>query len=150
MPVDKPDLSKEEAPAFKALHTVNLYPGYHTPLDRWRRIHMDKLKSKQVTIDNCVVCHTEPNKFCNRCHDYLGTKRIHVDKSYKEILQLETPKMEAPDTHTPADEWRFKHDNYIIFEDGADISTCLGCHSSADKFCNKCHTKGDIRPIITK
>ena len=64
-------------------------PDYHSPIDKWTSTHMEKLARGQVALPNgqpqqiseadCQGCHPKPDKFCNRCHKYVGVKTI----SYK-------------------------------------------------------------------
>lgn len=56
------------------------------PTDWMRRNHMDLLKDqRELTVReavrvpkesllNCQTCHQSRDKFCDRCHDYVGVK----------------------------------------------------------------------------
>ncbi|MBF0466869.1 MAG: hypothetical protein HQK88_16080 [Nitrospirae bacterium] len=126
---------------------VDLLPWYHVPTSNVRRVHMILLKSGQIPANACFPCHTEPDKFCNKCHAYVGSPKIPADKPYKEVLGLEVNKdIPAPDYHMPLNEWRYKHDSYII-TGKAKLDECLGCHAEPDNFCNKCHLNANIRKI---
>lgn len=146
-----PIMTDEEIKSFEANETNDLIPYWHRPIKKWRTVHMDKLKSGKLTLSNCIVCHNEPEQFCNACHKYMGVKNISIDKSHKEHLRLEVaPGITAPKdgdiNHLPIEKWRFQHDNAIIFTKTT-IDDCLGCHQQANAFCNKCHTNVDVRKI---
>ncbi|MEO5357021.1 MAG: hypothetical protein H7844_06965 [Nitrospirae bacterium YQR-1] len=147
--------SKQEPPvaggtgdnALSVPANVNILPWYHATKESVRRNHMDLLKSGKIPQNACLPCHTEPNNFCNKCHEYVGAQKVQADKSYKEVLGLEVNKdIPAPEYHMPPSEWRYTHDNYII-AGKAKLDECLGCHSEPDNFCNKCHTNANIRKI---
>ena len=61
-------------------------PEYHKPLNEWTARHMDWLnkgfvkletgESKKIQESECLGCHSEPDKFCNNCHRYVGVKLV--------------------------------------------------------------------------
>lgn len=75
--VDKPvkdgsgPLAIYVAPRFPA-------PEYHSPLDWYRRYHMDILNRGDLLQSDCLYCH-EPQKSCNNCHSYVGAAAIEQD-----------------------------------------------------------------------
>ncbi len=55
-------------------------PDYHKPTREWVATHMDKLSAGKMKMEECLGCHMEIDKFCNRCHDYVGAKKIVPQK----------------------------------------------------------------------
>ncbi|MCE5194818.1 MAG: hypothetical protein LLF28_05075 [Nitrospiraceae bacterium] len=51
-------------------------PDYHNPKKIWMARHMDELNSGKYKTQECFVCHQHPDNFCNKCHDYIGAKKI--------------------------------------------------------------------------
>lgn len=86
--VEKPKIKGEGKLALEVMEGIPA-PDYHSPIDKWTATHMDKLARGEVMLSNgqpqkitqadCEGCHPEPDKFCNRCHRYVGVKTI----SYK-------------------------------------------------------------------
>ncbi|MCI4624481.1 MAG: hypothetical protein L3V56_00805 [Candidatus Magnetoovum sp. WYHC-5] len=149
--VENPVMTDENIKAFESQEIIDLIPYWHRPIKEWRNVHMDKFNSGEVTLSNCIVCHSDPETFCNRCHEYVGVKNIVIDKSQKEFLKLElSPSLRAPDEppmkHYPLETWVFNHDDAIIFAN-VNINQCLGCHQQAQAFCNKCHKNVGVRKI---
>lgn len=56
-------------------------PNYHKPADIWMAAHMDQLNSGRMKQQECLGCHSEPDNFCNKCHLYIGAKKIIVQKA---------------------------------------------------------------------
>jgi len=50
-------------------------PIFHSPMSDWRVRHPKFLEEGVYTLKRCMICH-ESNIACNRCHDYVGVKRI--------------------------------------------------------------------------
>ncbi|MBF0607870.1 MAG: hypothetical protein SFH39_16405 [Candidatus Magnetobacterium sp. LHC-1] len=127
---------------------VDLMPWYHTPIGKFRGNHMNMIASGKIKAEGCLPCHNEPDKFCNKCHDYVGTKHVFTDKkTIKEALNLVVdPNIPPPDSHKDKDAWRTTHDNAIIKGDDK-LSDCLGCHAEPENFCNQCHASVGIRKI---
>lgn len=79
---------KVEKPAVKGKGPLSLQvmeglpaPDYHKPADRWMATHMDQLNSGRMKQDECMACHMEPEQFCNKCHTYIGAKKVVVPKA---------------------------------------------------------------------
>lgn len=54
-------------------------PISHKPLERWRAWHMVTIERGDSTIERCMNCH-EYEKFCYRCHTYVGVPEIEYEK----------------------------------------------------------------------
>jgi hypothetical protein len=50
-------------------------PATHVPVERWRTHHLEYLNNGLVSQDQCMTCH-QPEKYCNKCHEYVGVMRI--------------------------------------------------------------------------
>lgn len=137
-------------PEPEAIRNVDIMPWYHIPVKKWRSSHMNIINSGAVTKENCLPCHYEPEKFCNKCHEYVGVKGIFPSgKNARQLLSLEIVEgLEPTPDHIPIGDWRTKHDEAIIFRK-VSIDTCYLCHSEPDKFCNRCHKNAGVRNIIT-
>jgi hypothetical protein len=146
--VDKPAVNGKGTLALEVAKETDIVPWHHMPADKWRSTHMDLISSGKVSKDSCLLCHPEPDKFCDKCHEYVGVKKVvFTDKDLKHLLSLEImPGLLPTPDHSPINEWRIKHDNSIIYGQ-TPITTCLGCHPEPDKFCNKCHLNAGIRKI---
>jgi hypothetical protein len=83
--VDKPMVKGQGELALEVMEGVPA-PEYHNPKAKWTATHMDLLSKGQVILPNgqiqeitqaeCQGCHTDPDKFCNRCHRYVGVKTV--------------------------------------------------------------------------
>ncbi|MCG6553898.1 MAG: hypothetical protein L7F77_16360 [Candidatus Magnetominusculus sp. LBB02] len=126
---------------------IHIFPWYHNK-ETIAANHMILIAKEKVAVSNCLPCHHEPDKFCNKCHEYVGVRKVLVGKTYKDVLALEMPVagIPAPPSHTPIETWKTGHDETIIYGKET-IATCSGCHTSADNFCNKCHENAGIRKI---
>ncbi|MBF0345250.1 MAG: hypothetical protein HQL06_13605 [Nitrospirae bacterium] len=148
--VEKPSPDGHGELALQVPAGVDVMPWFHLPIDKFRGNHMNLIRSGKVSAEGCLTCHSEPNKFCNKCHDYVGVKHVFTDtagKPLRDQLNLSVDSaIPPPDNHKDLEKWRTTHDNVII--NGEDnIKTCLGCHSEPDNFCNQCHAKIGIRKI---
>lgn len=86
--VEKPAVKGQGELALEVMEGIPA-PDYHSPRGKWIATHMDKLSSGEVVLPNgvphqitqsdCQGCHPEPEKFCNRCHRYVGV----IEISYK-------------------------------------------------------------------
>ncbi|MBF0539169.1 MAG: hypothetical protein HQL03_13050 [Nitrospirae bacterium] len=146
--VEKPTANGSGELALTIPTDVDLMPWYHLPIDKFKGNHMDMIASGKIKAEGCLPCHNEPDKFCNKCHDYVGVNHVFTEgKSIEAILNLVEPKdMPPPDSHKDIAKWRTTHDNAIIKGDEK-VSDCLGCHAEPDEFCNKCHNSVGIRKI---
>ncbi len=85
--VPKPTKNGEGPLALKVMEGIPA-PQYHKPIKRWVATHMDKLavggvvlkngEVKKISIEGCMGCHSDPDNFCNHCHDYVGVKRVEA------------------------------------------------------------------------
>lgn len=72
-------------------------PISHIPLERWRAWHMVSIERGDSTIERCMNCH-EHEKFCDRCHSYVGVPKIKVAE--KDVHELgESHEHEHGDQH---------------------------------------------------
>ncbi|MBF0566409.1 MAG: hypothetical protein HQK89_14355 [Nitrospirae bacterium] len=109
--------------------------------------HMDLIKCGKARKEGCLVCHYEPDAFCNKCHDYAGVPKVFPGLNGRSVLMLEIPDgIPAPPSHSPLDKWRATHDRAIIYG-GEKITDCFACHPDPDTFCNKCHVSAGLRKI---
>lgn len=75
---DKP--TQEGAHGFVLVVPQNEEPPIsHKPLERWRAWHMVNIERGDSTIGRCLNCH-EYEKFCYRCHTYVGVPEIEHEK----------------------------------------------------------------------
>lgn len=146
--VDKPAVNGKGPLALEVAKGIDIVPWHHMPADKWRASHMDIISSGKVSQNSCLLCHAEPDKFCNKCHDYAGAKKVVFDNTnIKKLLALEVIEgLQPTSDHLPIQEWRVKHDNAIL-SGQAQLTACLGCHFEPDKFCNRCHATSGIRKI---
>jgi hypothetical protein len=149
--VEKPSMGGEGVTSLQTVKNVDIMPWYHLPVDNWRATHMDFIEAGKVQKENCLPCHYEPDKFCNRCHGYVGVKKVFPEnKTGRELLSLEIMKdLEPTPDHDPLVKWRTAHDEAIVFGQSS-IDGCLGCHFEPDNFCNKCHLNAGIRKIVAQ
>ncbi|MEO5359874.1 MAG: hypothetical protein H7843_05435 [Nitrospirota bacterium] len=145
--VEKPAVGAKGEAALQVPEGIQLFPSYHSK-EKIASNHMTLISKGKVKVANCLPCHHNPDKFCNVCHEYTGTAKVMVGKTYKDVLALEMPAagIPAPPSHTPTDTWKTAHDEAIIYGKET-IATCSGCHPVADQFCNKCHENAGIRKI---
>jgi len=145
--IEKPAVGSKGELSLMKVENVDLLPWYHRPISKWRASHMDMISSGKVSAKGCLACHYEPDKFCNKCHQYVGVKKVFEGKNGREVLELSIMEgMEPPANHKPLYKWRTKHDEMIVFGKES-IGDCLGCHFEPDKFCNRCHLNIGIRKI---
>ena len=74
--VQKPEL-KGEGPLAITVDRGASVPESHSPLERWRTLHVDALNRGDFSQRECVLCHN-PKTGCNQCHRYVGAKEISV------------------------------------------------------------------------
>jgi hypothetical protein len=74
--VQKPEL-KGEGPLAITVDRGTSAPESHTPLERWRTLHVEALNRGDFSQRECVLCHN-PKTGCNQCHGYVGAKEISV------------------------------------------------------------------------
>ncbi|MBF0459387.1 MAG: hypothetical protein HQK99_15970 [Nitrospirae bacterium] len=144
---EKPAINGKGESALQAPEGIHLFPWYHVKI-AIATDHMTLINKGKLKVENCLPCHHYPDKFCNKCHEYVGAAKILEGKSYKDVLGLEMPApgIPPPPSHSPIDTWKTTHDESII--NGKEpIATCSGCHPVADQFCNKCHENAGIRKI---
>ena len=77
--VEKPEL-KGVGPLAVTVPRGTATPEYHAPLERWRTVHMEALNRGDFTQRECILCHN-PQTGCNRCHEYIGGKRISAPEA---------------------------------------------------------------------
>ena len=77
--VQKPEL-KGEGPLAVVVPRGSTAPEYHTPIERWRSIHMEAINQGDFTQRECVLCHN-PKTGCNKCHQYIGAKEVSVPEA---------------------------------------------------------------------
>jgi hypothetical protein len=86
--VEKPAVNGQGELALKVMEGIPA-PDYHKPQQDWIARHRDLLKKGEViesgkptkiTQDVCLGCHNVPDEFCNRCHNYVGVKKIQASK----------------------------------------------------------------------
>ncbi|MBF0487612.1 MAG: hypothetical protein HQK98_05565 [Nitrospirae bacterium] len=147
---ERPEMPAVGAKGESALQVpegIHLFPWYHVK-DKIASNHMTLISKGKVTVANCLPCHHNPDKFCNKCHEYVGVEPVLVGKTYKDVLALEMPPpgIPPPPSHSPIETWKTTHDEAII-SGKETIATCSGCHPAADQFCNKCHENAYIRKI---
>ncbi|MBF0518059.1 MAG: hypothetical protein HQK97_13275 [Nitrospirae bacterium] len=145
--IEKPAVGGTGDSALELPTGIKIFPWYHEN-GKIANNHMTLMAKGKVNEANCLPCHQNPDKFCNKCHDYVGVPKVMAGKTYKDILALEMPApgVPAPPSHTPIDTWKTAHDESII--NGKEtIATCAGCHPVAEQFCNKCHDNAGIRKI---
>ncbi|MFA5354152.1 MAG: hypothetical protein WC291_07975 [Thermodesulfovibrionales bacterium] len=147
--VERPAIGGNGPVALQAVKT-SIMPPYHTP-ENWRKVHMDEILSGRVAQTACLPCHSEPEKFCNNCHSYVGVKKVFTEgKTMREMLGLQIIEgLQPTPDHAPLENWRTTHDDAIIYGQAA-ISACLGCHAEPDQFCNKCHEGAGVRKITAQ
>jgi hypothetical protein len=145
---DKPAVNGKGALSLEVAKGTDISPWHHMPADKWRASHMDFISSGKASQNSCLLCHAEPDKFCNKCHEYVGVKKVAFENTdVKKLLALEVAEgLQPTPDHAPLQEWRIKHDNAIL-SGQAQLTACLGCHFEPDKFCNKCHATSGIRKI---
>jgi hypothetical protein len=68
-----------EGPLQLLLETDDEAPIGHSPADRWRTHHREALARGDFTEEECRACH-HPENYCNRCHNYVGVKRIEGER----------------------------------------------------------------------
>lgn len=78
--IEKPAVNGKGPLALNVIEGLSA-PDHHKPADRWIAMHMDKLNSGRLRQDECISCHTKPDNFCNKCHLYIGAKKIIVQKT---------------------------------------------------------------------
>ncbi|MDI6801513.1 MAG: hypothetical protein QMD01_05610 [Thermodesulfovibrionales bacterium] len=146
---EKPSVSSKGAAMLQTAAGVDVMPAYHVPVAKWRSTHMDEINAGRVKVGGCLPCHSEPENFCNKCHEYVGAKKVLIEgKGIKQLLSLEvTEGLQPTPDHQPIGQWRTRHDEAIIYGK-APITSCLGCHFEPEKFCNRCHSAAGIRKII--
>jgi len=74
--VQKPEL-KGEGPLAITVDRGASVPESHSPLERWRTLHVEALNRGDFSQRECVLCHN-PKTGCNQCHRYVGAKEISV------------------------------------------------------------------------
>jgi len=77
--VQKPEL-KGEGPLAITVDRGTSAPESHTPLERWRTLHVEALNRGDFSQRECVLCHN-PKTGCNQCHGYVGAKEISVTEA---------------------------------------------------------------------
>lgn len=55
-------------------------PDYHKPADAWKAEHMDYLNAGKYKTEECLACHINVDAFCNKCHEYIGAKKVSAVK----------------------------------------------------------------------
>jgi len=83
--VEKPAVKGQGELALEVMDGVPA-PEYHNPIAKWTSTHMDILargqvlmpdgQMQEITQTECQRCHTDPDKFCNKCHKYVGVKTV--------------------------------------------------------------------------
>jgi hypothetical protein len=159
---EKPAVGSQGEYAMSVPEGIELLPWHHMPVTEVKEHgkdvtvkkygnikanHMDLMKSGKVKKEGCLVCHYEPDQFCNKCHDYAGVEKVFPGLNGRSALMLDIPDgIPAPPSHSPLDTWRATHDRAII--NGQEkISDCFACHPDPDTFCNKCHVNAGLRKI---
>ncbi len=77
--VQKPEL-KGEGPLAVVVPRGSTAPEYHSPIERWRVIHMEAVNRGDFNQRECMLCH-DPKTSCNRCHSYIGAKLVEVPEA---------------------------------------------------------------------
>ncbi len=52
-------------------------PDYHTPLEWWTANHPHGISDGVFSERECMLCHV-PEDSCNKCHDYVGVRQVHL------------------------------------------------------------------------
>ncbi len=143
---EKPLVGGDGNFVFEVAKEINLLPWYHAFPDEWRAMHMEKIGNRKVKKENCLICHYDPEKFCYRCHNYVGVKKV-IFKD-KKPFKFEGLDSDPPEDHVPIEKWRVLHDNTIISGKNSIKDHCLTCHFDPDNFCNICHSSINVRKIM--
>jgi hypothetical protein len=72
--VEKP-VKDGEGPLAVYISAKYTAPEYHSPLEYWKRHHMDMLNRGDLAQSDCLYCHVAEQS-CNNCHSYVGAKAV--------------------------------------------------------------------------
>lgn len=82
---ERPELQRAVGVGERCVESTEYMRSWHMDLlDSWRdsvvregdRVYVasDGQKHNMSLTNSCLGCHAEPDKFCDRCHDYVGVK----------------------------------------------------------------------------
>lgn len=112
-------------------------------LEIWRTNHMGFATfylDYEPKVEQCDVCHKDPDEFCNKCHKYAGVKLSTAPRDRPSLLETFVGNtFRAGEVTEKVHHHRWMAD--IIETEDIKDRRCFACHR--DTHCGKCHIMRD-------
>jgi hypothetical protein len=152
------------APPEKPVKDTSLeeHPSPKVDMVYWKANHGNEIASGKVSEDTCKNCH-QPQKFCNKCHAYVGVKLIEEGGAPAAAAPAQEEKAEEKAAEAEVKEEAGETEEVVLHGEGKcdmchDAPTLADMRSGLHKqafekfdghknFCSECH---DIQTTCTK